>query len=284
MARFDTSTRYDGAASMATLYASPNNSQPNATASYGTHSLLATITVVRAVIAAAAQPTAAKIADVFGRIELLLVSVVFYVVGTIVETFSNEVHTFAAGAVIYQIGFTCVTLQVEVIIADVTPLRSRLFFSFVPAAPYLINSWVSGNIAAAVLATSSWRWGVGMWAIIYPVMVLPVILVLFLAHRRAKKLEDMSNYKTPFQTYGPLQLLVALFWQLDVIGIILIIASLGLILVPFTLAGDGAQSWAQAHIIAPMVIGFLLAPVFVLWQAKSPHQMVPFKVYIIALL
>ena len=122
----------------------------------------------------------------------------------------------------------------------------------------MINTWVSGNISSAVLTNSSWRWGVGMWAIIYPVMVLPVVLVLFLAHRRAKKLEDMSNYKTPFQMYGPAKLMVALFWQLDVIGIILIIACLGCILVPFTLASDGAPSWPQAHIIAPIVVGFLL--------------------------
>ena len=49
------------------------------------------------------QPTAAKIADVFGRVELILVSVVFYTVGTIVETFSNDVQSFSAGAVIYQV-------------------------------------------------------------------------------------------------------------------------------------------------------------------------------------
>jgi MFS transporter, SIT family, siderophore-iron:H+ symporter len=43
--------------------------QPEATSSYALHSLLATINVLRSVIASAAQPTAAKIADVFGRFE-----------------------------------------------------------------------------------------------------------------------------------------------------------------------------------------------------------------------
>lgn len=55
--------------------------QGYATGSWDSHSLLATVNVVRAVIAAAAQPTAAKLADVFGRVEILIVSVVFYVVG-----------------------------------------------------------------------------------------------------------------------------------------------------------------------------------------------------------
>jgi SIT family siderophore-iron:H+ symporter-like MFS transporter len=71
--------------------------QPLATASYANHSLLATVNILGAVIAAAAQvfefgnksfqyysqfqPTAAKIADIFGRVELVIVSFVFYVIG-----------------------------------------------------------------------------------------------------------------------------------------------------------------------------------------------------------
>lgn len=55
--------------------------QPLATAEYQQHSLISTINVLRAVIAAAAQPTAAKIADVFGRVEVILLSIVFYTVG-----------------------------------------------------------------------------------------------------------------------------------------------------------------------------------------------------------
>ena len=67
--------------------------QPYATASFSTHSLLATVNVLRAVIAAAAQPTSAKIADVFGRMELVCVSVFFYIIGTIVEATSDDVSS-----------------------------------------------------------------------------------------------------------------------------------------------------------------------------------------------
>lgn len=55
--------------------------QGYATEEFGVHSLLATIGVVRSVIGCAAQPTAAKVADVFGRLELLLISIAFYVIG-----------------------------------------------------------------------------------------------------------------------------------------------------------------------------------------------------------
>ena len=113
--------------------------QPVATADLGNHSLSSTVNVVRAVIAAAAQPTAGKIADVFGRVELICTSIFFYVLGTIVEAVANDIGTFAAGSVIYQIGYTMIICLVEVIIADITSTRSRLFFSYIPALPFIIN-------------------------------------------------------------------------------------------------------------------------------------------------
>ncbi|OCK83870.1 siderophore iron transporter 1 [Lepidopterella palustris CBS 459.81] len=251
--------------------------QPNATASFAQHSLLATVTVLRSVIAAAAQPTAAKIADVFGRVELVLISIVFYVIGSIVEATSTGIKSFAAGAVIYQAGYTCVVLLLEVIVADVTSLRSRLFFSYIPATPFLINTWVSGNVSSAILANVGWRWGVGMWAIIYPISALPLIASLLIIHRRARRRVGLVDYKTPYQMLGFRRLAISLFWQLDVIGIALLIAIFALILVPFTIAGGIHTEWKTAHVIVPLVVSGLCIPVFIMWERWSPHPMVPFK-------
>lgn len=67
-----------------------------------------------------------------------MVSVIFYVVGTIVEATSDGVSQFCGGAVLYQIGYTMIILLVEVIVADLTSTRARLFFSFVPALPFVV--------------------------------------------------------------------------------------------------------------------------------------------------
>jgi SIT family siderophore-iron:H+ symporter-like MFS transporter len=58
---------------------------------------------------------------------------------------------------------------------------------------------------------------------------------------------------------------------------LLIIAMLALILVPFTLAGGQSQSWRSAHIIAPLVIGLCLIPVFIMWERRAPHPLMPFN-------
>lgn len=165
-------------------------------------------------IAAAAQPTAAKIADVFGRLELVYVSVAFYVIGTIIETCSHTVSTFCAGAVIYQIGLTIVTFLVEVIVADISSLRSRLLWSYIAATPFIINTWVSGNIAQSVLETTTWRWGVGMWAIIYPASALPLVISLLVAARRARKRGDLDNLKLSSHRRGFKSGCLDLFWKL----------------------------------------------------------------------
>lgn len=53
---------------------------------------------------AAAQPVYARF-DIFGRLELLIVSIIFYLVGTIIESQAYDAQRYAGGAVLYQIGY-----------------------------------------------------------------------------------------------------------------------------------------------------------------------------------
>ncbi|KAK3986203.1 major facilitator superfamily domain-containing protein [Cladorrhinum sp. PSN332] len=251
--------------------------QPYATASFDQHSLLAMVNVLRSVIAAAAQPTSGRIADIFGRVQLVCVSVLFYVIGTLLESESRSVKTFAAGAIIYQVGYTMILLLVEVIIADITSTRARLFFSYIPTAPFLALTWVSGDVSESVLKVTDWRWGIRMWAIIYPVCALPLIVSLFLIGRRAQRHPLMVGYRDPIKSLPWRLFLAYLFWRLDLVGIVLMIAVFALILVPMTIAGGFDASWTAPQILAPLIIGVCTIPVFVVWQLYSPQPLVPFR-------
>ncbi|KAL3484368.1 major facilitator superfamily domain-containing protein [Aspergillus germanicus] len=242
--------------------------QTYATASYRDHSLLSTVNVIRTVFAAAAQPTTGKLADAFGRVETLALSVVFYLVGSIVEATSNGVTSFCAGAVLYTLGFTIVQTLVEILIADVTSTRVRLLASYVPNLHFIITAWVSGNISSAVLGGTTWRWGIGMWCIIFSVLVIPVVATLSYLDVCARR----NSSATQEPRWIPMK---QLFWQLDVPGIILLIASLALLLTPLTIAGGESPKWRTAHVIAPLVIGFLCIPVFIFWQMRAPHPLIP---------
>ena len=145
--------------------------QGYATSSFAAHSLLTTMGVLQGVIGAAGQPIAAKLSDVFGRVELLIVGLVFYCVGTIVECTSNSVSHYSGGVVLYQIGYTIYTIIIQVIVTDLSSLQARLFVSFIPPSPYLINSWIAAEITPHFTKDGGlnlWRWGLGMLAIITP--------------------------------------------------------------------------------------------------------------------
>ncbi|KAH7121489.1 major facilitator superfamily domain-containing protein [Dactylonectria macrodidyma] len=242
--------------------------QSYATSSYAQHSLLSTINVIKGVIAAAVQPLVAKLSDLIGRMELFLVLTAFYVLGSIIEASSTNVQGFAVGALFYQIGYISTISIFEIIIADLTSLRSRVFFIFIPNMPYIINTWVGGDVASAVLGATTWQWGIGMWCIIYPICSIPFIAIMVFVGRRAAK-------KQPAAAKVPLGSITDLFWKLDIVGIFLLTAVLSMILIPLTLAGGASQKWKTAGILTPLILGVLLMPVFVLWEMKASHPMIP---------
>lgn len=74
-----------------------------ATSSFSQHSLLGAIGTAQAIILAVTKPFSAKFADVFGRAEALAMSVFFYCLGFICIAACSDIHTYAAGAIIYYV-------------------------------------------------------------------------------------------------------------------------------------------------------------------------------------
>lgn len=248
-----------------------------ATNSYSHHSLLTTIGVVSGVAQAVCQIVYARLSDVFGRLELFLVSVVLYVVGTIIESQAYDVQRYAGGSVLYSVGYSGVIINLLFILSDFSPLKWRLFYSFVPAFPFIINTWISGKVTAAI--NTNWSWGVGMWAFIFPLACIPLVgcmIHMRILAGRTEEWREFKTKKTKYQELGLVKFLVYLFWTLDVIGLILFAAMLGCILVPLTLAGGVKSNWQNGSIIAPIVVGFVLIPVFAIWESKTEHAIAPF--------
>lgn len=249
-----------------------NTYVPYATSSFGNHSLLATVIVIREVVASAIQPSVARLTDVFGRIEIFTLAVVFSLVGTIIQTYSANIQTFAGGAVLHSLGYRISILTIEIMIADFTSMKTRLFFAFVPNWPALVNIWISGDITSAILSVTSWKWGIGMFAIINPICALPLIIFMFVLGRQTKRsrLEQETLGSSSWTAS-----LKAIFWELDVIGVLLLTAALAMTLIPLTLAGGQSAKWRDASILTPLIIGLILFPIFAIWERKVSHPMLP---------
>ncbi|CCK72376.1 siderophore transporter KNAG_0J02980 [Huiozyma naganishii CBS 8797] len=252
-----------------------------ATSSYSEHSLLSTINVINAVVSAASQIVYARLSDIYGRMSLLVVAIVLYAVGTIIQCQAYDVQRYAAGSIFYNAGYVGVILILLLILSDFSSLRWRLFYQFVPTWPFIINTWISGNITQKANPLKHWSWDIGMWAFIFPLSCVPILCCMIHMHWRVRndpEWKELQGEKTYFQIHGWKVTLKTLFWKLDVVGVLLMVACLGCILVPLTLAGGVSSKWNHSNIIGPFVLGFVLIPIFSYWEARwATNPLVPYK-------
>lgn len=142
---------------------------PFATSSFGHHSMLSTISVIGSVLNAVFQPPIAKFADVFGRKEGFMVSIIFYVIGHILATVSKDIKVFAAARIFDAAGITGLKMMQQVFIADSSTLLNRMIVGSVPDLPFLITVWAGPPAAEGFrkISEEGWRWGYGIWWVIF---------------------------------------------------------------------------------------------------------------------
>jgi MFS family permease len=140
--------------------------------------------------------------------------------------------------------------------------------TLLPEFPFLVTVWLGPTIADAVLRSSSWRWGYGMWAIILPAAFLPLALSLLLNQRKAQRLNliKSSRRKRKQSFFGVVK---RTWYDLDVGGLTLLSAAVTLILVPLTLAANSKNGWGNANIIVMMVVGIVCLCVLPFWEGSK---------------
>ena len=175
----------------------------------------------------------------------------------------------------------------SVIVADITTLKWRGLVSGLTSAPFIINAFVSANVATQILGRSGWRWGYGMFAILVPAALSPLIVTLFWAEQKAKRLGLVpAPSKLEHSSVG--RRVWSFDQQLDIVGLLLIGSSVALILLPLTLAPRAKHQWhnrklsyflrsqpqcshhpssnSPASMIAMLVVGCVLLPAIAAWE------------------
>ncbi|RDW39906.1 hypothetical protein B0I73DRAFT_164749 [Yarrowia lipolytica] len=114
-----------------------------ATSYFNQMSLLSALSVVRAVMYIATRPILAKFADVLGRFETLLLSVIIFTIGFIMLAASPSIGTYFGAHI-----STCIQFMEQVFAADTYNLKNRAYFVVLPNICYLF-----------VPALSTWSWG-----------------------------------------------------------------------------------------------------------------------------
>ncbi|KAF9049078.1 ferrichrome-type siderophore transporter [Panaeolus papilionaceus] len=238
------------------------------------HSLIGTISVAQAIIVAVGKPVVAKIADVRSRGFAYVLVLFFYVIGYIIIASAKNIETIAGGIILYAVGYTGLQLLTQIVIADITTLQWRSLMSALMTLPFVINVFVGSNISTSMIkkGPDGWRWGYGMFAILVPAALAPLIVTLLWAQRKAKRLNLIPQRDASEPIFVRMKDEAT---KLNIFGLLLLGTSVALILLPMTLAENAEGGWDNPSMIAMIVIGFVIFPAFVFWESRAKFPVVP---------
>lgn len=167
----------------------------------------------------------AKTLHLWGRAEALLVSTAVYILGMIILASCNGASAFAAGYVLYMIGYSCVYLVLDIFVADTSGLRSRAFAFAFASTPFICTAFTGPLAATAIRKLCGWRWGYGMFCIIQPAVICPLALVFKFYEWKAVKIgvwERQESGRTKMQSilhyiheFDSKSILFSIAWDLN---------------------------------------------------------------------
>lgn len=247
---------------------------PYVTSAFQYHSLTPTIGIISSIFGGICNLTIAKILDIFGRQKGYAISLMLATLGLVMMAATNSIEMYAAAQVFSTVGSTALFFTVSIFVADTTSMRNRGVMTALTASPNLITTWLGGPISEAFLKGPGWAWCYGLFAILVPMLCAPLLVVLTINYRRAKKqgiITEEPSAGTPWQAF--------LYYcrEFDAFGLLLLSGGMAMFLLPFNLYSFQPDGWKSPLIIGLLVAGVVVIAAFVLWERGSaPKTFIPF--------
>lgn len=191
----------------------------------------------------------------------------------------TDVTMYAAGQAFYWVGMNGIGFVLQVFQSDTTTLRNRFIWLGWTSTAYLPNAFTGPLAAEAFLENSTWRWGYGAFAIIIPAVCAPLIAILAINVRRAKKrglIRPRSRTSEP-EKKSFFQWCKYWIIEIDLIGIILAMAALSLLMLPLSLAGYQADKWKSPTIIGLLCTGAVCLVLFAVYEKYAPKTFIRYE-------
>ncbi|KAI2612344.1 MFS general substrate transporter [Hypoxylon fragiforme] len=218
-----------------------SNLQPYVVSEFRSHSLIPTIGIVASIMSGILKLPIAKMIDSWGRPQGLASMIALTTVGLVLMAACQDVQTYAAAEVIYQVGISGFTYILDIIIADTSSLKDRVLAFAFNSSPTLITTFIGPIVATRFLEDSSWRWAFAFSAALFMVLSVPILTILAVNARKARLLGILrkSARSSPWTIGKFRQALI----DHDALGMFFAAAGLTLILVPFSLKGASVNNW-----------------------------------------
>lgn len=206
------------------------------------------------------QPLYGQTANIFGRRSLTLLAVLLFLVGSAVSGSALNLGTLIAGRAIQGIGGGGINVLIEIIVADLVPLRERPKFISYIFIGYTV-AVILGPVIGGLLAQNvSWRW---VFYLNLPISGVALILLGSVLQVRYTKDSARNSLK-----------------RIDLGGNALLITSVVAVLIALTWGGD-KYSWASWHIIVPLILGLLGIIAFLIVESTTlvPEPTMPVRLF-----
>jgi MFS family permease len=246
-----------------------------AASAFSHHAEIGAVNTAAAIIRAISKPFLGKLSDITSRPTCYVVVLVFYVIGFVVAATCHDIGAYVIGISFTAFGKSGLDLLSDIIVGDLTPLQWRAFWGALLSSPFLITTFVNGFIADAMIP-DRWRWGLGMFAIMMPVLLIPAIWTLYGVQRRADKLGAISFGESGVARREGIKVrngrdYLNLAWkgviEIDLAGLILLGLGFSLILLSLNLAKQADGGWSNPSMIAMLVVGFVILGLFAAFES-----------------
>ncbi|KAJ5731180.1 uncharacterized protein N7483_005688 [Penicillium malachiteum] len=202
-----------------------------------------------------------KLSDIWSRKVVLFIGLAIFFFGSLAASLAQNVTQLIVFRAITGIGGGGLVTLGQMIVSDVVPLRERGKYQgilgAVVAIAYAIGPVTGGALASA--SHDSWRW---IFRLNLPLTVICAGCVYFFMPLR----EVEGNWKAKIKA-------------IDFFGAFLALGGTALLILGLNWGG-GEYAWSSAHVVASLVIGFVVSVAFVLWQWKGTSvPLVPLHIF-----
>ncbi|KAI0425416.1 major facilitator superfamily domain-containing protein [Xylaria sp. FL1042] len=202
-----------------------------------------------------------RLSDIWSRKVILLIGIAIFFIGSLASSLANTVTQLIVFRALTGIGGGGLMTVAQLIVSDVVPLRERGKYQGILGAVVAIANGIGPVIGGALSSASKEGWR-NIFRLSLPLSALTTLCVIFFMP--LKKVE--GDWKLKLKA-------------VDFIGIALTLAGTTIFLLGLTWGGVD-YPWGSAHVIATLVVGFVVSVVFVLWQWKgAKYPLIPLHVF-----
>ncbi|KAH7408154.1 major facilitator superfamily domain-containing protein [Phaeosphaeria sp. MPI-PUGE-AT-0046c] len=205
------------------------------------------------------QPVLGSFSHIFGRKSLIYISLVFFLVGSIIPAVANNFATVLAGRSIQGIGGGGIIALTEMVVVDTVPLRERgkwfSFFGMMWSFGTVVGPLLGGAFAQKV----SWRWV--FWINLPFLGIGTVLITVFL-----KLNQRHGDFLTKLR-------------EVDWVGMVLFLGSTTGFLIPITWGGV-QYPWDSWRTLVPLIVSAAGIIAFIVHQEKfASHPLIRTSVF-----